>query len=155
MPSLLRVSNGGKFLFLGSGDGEIGVLTCSNHWKCNQKLDRSVGGNTNRATAFCFIEKKGQSKDKKERLKFLQTKGTVRRLTKRSKKCPFKAYLIARMKKRLKGRSQKEISKGCQVCGKKTDKCCSRCKKALYCSRECQLKDWPGHKKVCKLHSEK
>eukprot|EP01117_Protostelium_nocturnum_P008467 TRINITY_DN3030_c0_g1_i1.p1 TRINITY_DN3030_c0_g1~~TRINITY_DN3030_c0_g1_i1.p1 ORF type:complete len:590 (+),score=165.38 TRINITY_DN3030_c0_g1_i1:25-1794(+) len=27
---------------------------------------------------------------------------------------------------------------------------CSRCKVASYCSRECQVKEWPTHKKVCK-----
>jgi splicing suppressor protein 51 len=26
---------------------------------------------------------------------------------------------------------------------------CSRCKSALYCSRECQKADWKGHKKIC------
>jgi hypothetical protein len=27
---------------------------------------------------------------------------------------------------------------------------CSGCRKVYYCSRECQVKDWPEHKKVCK-----
>jgi cytochrome c553 len=27
---------------------------------------------------------------------------------------------------------------------------CSRCHEARYCSRECQIKDFPRHKKVCK-----
>jgi hypothetical protein len=27
---------------------------------------------------------------------------------------------------------------------------CSRCQEARYCSRECQVKDFPRHKKVCK-----
>lgn len=26
---------------------------------------------------------------------------------------------------------------------------CSRCKLAWYCSRDCQVKDWPKHKQVC------
>lgn len=26
---------------------------------------------------------------------------------------------------------------------------CSRCMKAIYCSRECQTAAWPQHKKVC------
>lgn len=26
---------------------------------------------------------------------------------------------------------------------------CSRCKKAHYCSKECQVKHWGEHKKVC------
>lgn len=29
-------------------------------------------------------------------------------------------------------------------------KMCSRCKVVSYCSRECQVKDWPAHKKMCK-----
>ena len=35
----------------------------------------------------------------------------------------------------------------CAVCiGTKR---CSKCSKAYYCSRECQLAAWPCHKKVC------
>ena len=26
---------------------------------------------------------------------------------------------------------------------------CTRCRQANYCSRECQVADWPGHKEVC------
>jgi hypothetical protein len=26
---------------------------------------------------------------------------------------------------------------------------CSKCRTALYCSRECQLKHWPVHKNIC------
>jgi len=29
-------------------------------------------------------------------------------------------------------------------------KICTRCKNSFYCSRECQVKDWKNHKKVCK-----
>jgi len=39
----------------------------------------------------------------------------------------------------------------CAGCGKRgTLKACSRCKGRKYCSRECQLKDWPTHKAACK-----
>lgn len=38
----------------------------------------------------------------------------------------------------------------CEVCGKKGSLRCSRCRET-YCSRECQLKAWPGHKKLCKM----
>ena len=27
---------------------------------------------------------------------------------------------------------------------------CAQCKTVWYCSRSCQVKDWPEHKKVCK-----
>ncbi|KAF2660957.1 hypothetical protein K491DRAFT_687773 [Lophiostoma macrostomum CBS 122681] len=45
---------------------------------------------------------------------------------------------------------------GCRACGKdeKDDGSdllqCSRCKKAKYCSRECQKRDWKMHKATCK-----
>ena len=32
----------------------------------------------------------------------------------------------------------------------KEHKKCGKCKTKLYCSRECQIKDWPDHKKDCK-----
>ena len=39
----------------------------------------------------------------------------------------------------------------CQTCGKEGEDfmCCSRCKVAAYCSKDCQVKEWPEHKKVC------
>ncbi|CAK4661259.1 hypothetical protein LEN26_011825 [Aphanomyces euteiches] len=42
----------------------------------------------------------------------------------------------------------------CQGCGKtpsnqKSFKSCSRCKRARYCSQECQRAHWPEHKKLC------
>ncbi|KDN36983.1 hypothetical protein RSAG8_10436, partial [Rhizoctonia solani AG-8 WAC10335] len=41
----------------------------------------------------------------------------------------------------------------CQACGgrgKPNLEMCSRCKRARYCSRNCQRADWPSHKKSCK-----
>lgn len=46
----------------------------------------------------------------------------------------------------------------CNYCHKKGDiqfKRCSRCKKTLYCSKECQVKDWSKHKLECKVNDEK
>ncbi|KAI9021327.1 hypothetical protein DFJ74DRAFT_723945 [Hyaloraphidium curvatum] len=42
----------------------------------------------------------------------------------------------------------------CSACGASSPqregfKRCSRCKLAHYCSKACQIKDWPGHKKNC------
>ena len=39
----------------------------------------------------------------------------------------------------------------CHACGIKPEqlKKCGRCFRAYYCSRECQSKDWPSHKRVC------
>ena len=28
---------------------------------------------------------------------------------------------------------------------------CSKCKRVAYCSKECQKKDWEGHRKDCRL----
>ncbi|KXJ28382.1 Zinc finger MYND domain-containing protein 10 [Exaiptasia diaphana] len=39
----------------------------------------------------------------------------------------------------------------CSFCEKRQQfmKLCSRCRTHVYCSRECQVKDWPGHKPNC------
>lgn len=44
----------------------------------------------------------------------------------------------------------------CHACGKTAEKLqrCSQCKNRFYCSRECQLKDWPSHKPLCLKKSE-
>ncbi|OUM68035.1 hypothetical protein PIROE2DRAFT_4318 [Piromyces sp. E2] len=39
----------------------------------------------------------------------------------------------------------------CAKCGKPADKRCSKCKNEWYCSRECQVRSWPTHKKICSL----
>lgn len=36
----------------------------------------------------------------------------------------------------------------CLVCSEKSTSSCGKCKKARYCSKECQRKDWPRHKKI-------
>jgi hypothetical protein len=38
----------------------------------------------------------------------------------------------------------------CQVRSKKLKKC-GRCEGVSYCSKECQMDDWPRHKEVCKV----
>ncbi|TRM60483.1 hypothetical protein BD626DRAFT_435265 [Schizophyllum amplum] len=38
----------------------------------------------------------------------------------------------------------------CSSCEKTSDlRLCSKCGERVYCGRECQLKDWPQHKRVC------
>ncbi|EDV98685.1 zinc finger MYND domain-containing protein 10 homolog [Drosophila grimshawi] len=37
----------------------------------------------------------------------------------------------------------------CGACYKVAKKKCGNCKEMYYCSRECQLKDWPRHKESC------
>ncbi len=48
----------------------------------------------------------------------------------------------------------KTVVQECGFCHKasQTLKKCSRCLKAMYCSREHQKSDWPYHKKVCVQH---
>ncbi|XP_054640237.1 zinc finger MYND domain-containing protein 10 isoform X1 [Dunckerocampus dactyliophorus] len=42
----------------------------------------------------------------------------------------------------------------CGCCGKKAAKRCSRCQGEWYCHRECQVKQWPKHKKACQVMVE-
>ena len=37
----------------------------------------------------------------------------------------------------------------CQFCGKEGALRCSKCKRVYYCSKQCQVRDWPMHKSVC------
>ncbi|XP_017109543.2 zinc finger MYND domain-containing protein 10 homolog [Drosophila bipectinata] len=37
----------------------------------------------------------------------------------------------------------------CATCQAKAKKKCANCKQVHYCSRDCQLKDWPQHKTTC------
>ncbi|KAK4895042.1 hypothetical protein LTR27_006909 [Elasticomyces elasticus] len=39
----------------------------------------------------------------------------------------------------------------CGMCGSSAKLNCSRCHHILYCSKECQIKDWRVHKSVCKF----
>ena len=38
----------------------------------------------------------------------------------------------------------------CEVCGKRATKACTNCLNTHYCCKECQVQDWPKHKKPCK-----
>lgn len=43
-----------------------------------------------------------------------------------------------------------KIQMACPICGTPAVlQKCGKCKSAKYCSRECQRKDWPNHKKIC------
>ncbi len=43
------------------------------------------------------------------------------------------------------------VARACEICGNSSGlKQCSRCKLAVYCSREHQAKHWPIHKQACK-----
>ncbi|KAM0737414.1 Zinc finger MYND domain-containing protein 10 [Formica fusca] len=39
--------------------------------------------------------------------------------------------------------------KKCSLCQEVSKQQCSKCKKVWYCSRQCQVKDWEEHKKIC------
>ena len=43
----------------------------------------------------------------------------------------------------------------CGECGKVASQRCSKCKNAWYCSRDCQLRQWKGHKAICLLFTQK
>ncbi|KAF7361504.1 MYND-type domain-containing protein [Mycena sanguinolenta] len=51
--------------------------------------------------------------------------------------------------------SKPSLKKSCEKCGKRPDQegmgysCCSSCKIARYCSRECQTTHWKEHKRLC------
>ena len=42
----------------------------------------------------------------------------------------------------------------CEECGAIATQRCSRCKMAWYCSRDCQLRNWPKHKQICAMFAE-
>jgi len=42
----------------------------------------------------------------------------------------------------------------CSSCGKPATQRCSKCKNQWYCSRDCQLRQWKGHKALCAIISE-
>ncbi|CAI2362202.1 unnamed protein product [Moneuplotes crassus] len=42
----------------------------------------------------------------------------------------------------------------CGHCGKEAKNRCSRCKHEWYCSRDCQMRAWKAHKKLCALLAE-
>ena len=42
-----------------------------------------------------------------------------------------------------------DMSFKCQFCGKEGALRCSKCKRVYYCSKQCQVRDWPIHKSVC------
>lgn len=42
----------------------------------------------------------------------------------------------------------------CASCGETATQRCSKCKSEWYCSRECQIKKWKGHKEMCALYSQ-
>ena len=43
----------------------------------------------------------------------------------------------------------------CEECGDPATQRCSKCKLAWYCSRDCQLRQWKKHKKLCSMFVEK
>jgi hypothetical protein len=49
--------------------------------------------------------------------------------------------------------TDREGEENCKVCGAKGSKKCGKCMAAIYCSRDCQTKDWKKHKNECKTNS--
>ncbi|KAI8962678.1 hypothetical protein F5Y11DRAFT_179343 [Daldinia sp. FL1419] len=55
--------------------------------------------------------------------------------------------------------SQNQEKTKCGVCGKSEERDitiqrCGRCKSSFYCSTNCQQKDWPSHKKLCRAKAD-
>ena len=40
----------------------------------------------------------------------------------------------------------------CTVCWKEASKVCTKCKSVFYCTKVCQVQDWPAHKCFCSQH---
>jgi len=65
------------------------------------------------------------------------------------------AHALGQEMQRLVGKDyftsdEQEIDESCRVCGLEGLKRCSRCKTAIYCSVECQRREWTdGHKVLC------
>ena len=51
----------------------------------------------------------------------------------------------------------RESMKGCGCCGNRLKALmkCTACGKVSYCSKDCQVQDWPAHKTECKKHRKK
>ncbi|KAI6652304.1 Zinc finger MYND domain-containing protein 10-like [Oopsacas minuta] len=43
----------------------------------------------------------------------------------------------------------------CANCGAEAEHRCSRCKNEWYCSRQCQVDSWKGHKEICSLLADR
>ena len=61
--------------------------------------------------------------------------------------------------KKMKKEIKKEVKIGrCKECGKEAPVTehfeCSTCHAEYYCSRQCQIKDWPRHKRICNKLAE-
>lgn len=57
--------------------------------------------------------------------------------------------------KSLKNKNRKNVNKiypKCNACNNDGINKCSKCKTTFYCSKECQIKDFKMHKKVCKMY---
>jgi len=39
----------------------------------------------------------------------------------------------------------------CAACGQEAASRCGRCRQVYYCSKDCQKRDWPGHRQACAL----
>lgn len=67
--------------------------------------------------------------------------------------------LVADYDKKKEPGSSKDTTPTCKGCGSKEGKnsqelkSCAKCKRAKYCSRECQKSDWKKHKTACSMMS--
>ena len=53
------------------------------------------------------------------------------------------------------GAAEVHIVTQCGACGKTDNtRACSGCKLTAYCGKECQLRDWPEHKPICRARRQ-
>lgn len=61
----------------------------------------------------------------------------------------YNADVLAEFDEPSKQFAEEDNKRSCKICHKEAEKKCGNCSKVFYCSKDCQVKHWPTHKKVC------
>lgn len=54
----------------------------------------------------------------------------------------------------MNNKAMKVVCLNCMIVNTEGNKCCAKCNKVSYCSKECQIKDWCFHKLTCSSKSK-